>query len=244
MSFWKRLLGREPSASNVPAPKPTSSSRTERRTVSTADDTASEKTPQLGAQWHEFFDNAPLHESARALVAFVGSWPKGLDPKQFSPSTWPSIVQRVRDHLSMPYPLAGFGDGADAPRPDYRMVDGKIARASNPIIDMVLCQVLPRGTTVDAEPHVLVWRLIERYSAWPLAKFLFLLPRIQDASQGAASGKAAVLVIEDMLIQVYKGVENTLFGAYDNLPEGGRLSDEVVDRKLRSLLTSARKGGL
>ena len=238
MNFWRRLLGRQPSAANVSLPTAGPSSEG-RGVASTARDNASGKAPEIDAQWREFFDNAPVHESARGpFLAFVGSWPNGIDPKQFSPANWHAIVQRVRHHLSMPYPIAGFGDGEDAPRPDYRMVDGKVARASNPFIDMLICQVLPRGMPANAEPHVLTWRLIERYAAWPLAKLLFLLPRFEDASQGAASGKAAILVIEDMLIQVYKGVENALFGAYEDLPEGGRLSDDIMERKLRSVLGS------
>jgi len=118
------------------------------------------------------------------------------------------------------------------------MIDGKIARASNQFVDMVLCQVLPAGEPIDVEPPHLVWRLIERYSDIPLAKLLFLLPSICEASEAAKQNKAAILVIERMLIQVYKGIENVLFGVYEDLPEGGRLSDKAIEKKLNSLLTS------
>ena len=46
------------------------------------------------------------------------------------------------------------------------------------------------------------------------------------------------MVIEDMLIQVYMGVENILFDVYSDLPEGGVLSDEAITKKLKSLLAT------
>lgn len=66
----------------------------------------------------------------------------------------------------------------------------------------------------------------------------------------AKKGKAVVLVVNDgdlamyknlgtdqiVRIQVYKGVENAIFGAYKDLPEGGYLTAEVIQQKLRSLV--------
>lgn len=237
MSFWKRLFGSDSSGARSTAPKPplVGSGSGEAKA-----DRPSSPLDDLSPEWHRFFDNAPLHESARgALVAFVRTWPKDLDPDWFSSAKWPGIVAAVRAYISMPYPVAMLRSDTDSPAADYRMIDGKVARASNPLIDMILCQVLPAGEPADDEPQMLVWRLIERYSEWPLARLIFLLPRLQDGSEGAASGKAAILVIEDLLIQVYKGVENALFDVYEGLPEGGRLSDALVERRLLSLVTAS-----
>lgn len=206
------------------------------------------KSAAMSGEWRQFFSIVPLHESAKGpLVTFVGTWPEGLDPDVFASSNWPAILRRVRDHLTMPYPRGELSSSSDAPRPDYRMVNGKITRASNPFVDMTLCTVMPAdemlniavNDAVDAEPQHIVLRLVERYSELPLAKLVFLLPRMHDASEAATQGKAAVIVIEDMLIQVYKGIENVLFGVYEDLPEGGRLSDKAVEAKLRSLLASS-----
>ena len=194
--------------------------------------------PGLGDNWRQFFQNTHLHQSGQGvLAAFVETWPDGLDPKVFAALDISALLSRVREYQTMPYPikaLAGLGDA----RPDYRMVDGKIARASNMFLDMILCQVAPLGDTLQPgeQPGHVVMRLVQRYSTLPLAQLLFLLPRTHDASEAAKAGKAAVVVVEDLQIQVYKGVENLLFDVYEGLPEGGRLTDARVREKLLSLL--------
>jgi hypothetical protein len=251
MNFFKRLFGRSssdskrapagPALSGNRAPAKGDAPKPEARKTAGSTKPAAGKSLKMGSEWRRFFDNVPLDESAQAMMmAFVGSWPKGLDPNLFSKTNWPHIVSRIREHLTMPYPGPYLRSMPNSPRPDYRMVDGKVARASSPFIDMILVTVLPSGTSADAEPNVLVWRLIERYSQWPLARFVFLLPRIQDASEAAAGGKKVPVVIEHMLISIYTGVENALFGVYDDLPGQGRLSDKAVEDKLRSFLMPSK----
>ncbi len=53
----------------------------------------------IPSEWHDFFRVVALHESAqKALMAFVGKWPDGLDPNVFLPSNLDIILRRVRDH--------------------------------------------------------------------------------------------------------------------------------------------------
>jgi hypothetical protein len=79
--------------------------------------------------------------------------------------------------------------------------------------------------------------MIEYYSELPLARLIFLLPFMYSASEEAKKGdKAVIVVIEDVLMQIYKGIENVLFDSYNDIPAGGLLDDTAVTKKLRSLL--------
>ncbi len=188
-------------------------------------------------EWQQFFDLVPLHESAQSFYkSFVGSWPVGVTPSLFAGDAYPTLVERLQAHITAPYPVASMRSGNNPPKPDYQMVNGKIARCSSPFIDMLICGVIPRHEMTSQEPHVIVWRLIEKHSCSALAKLLFPLPRMTEASKAAADGRTGVLVIEDVKIQVYKGIENVIFGAYEDLPEGGYLNDRIIDQKLRTLL--------
>ncbi|MGD0815316.1 MAG: hypothetical protein ABSA83_17095 [Verrucomicrobiota bacterium] len=190
-------------------------------------------------EWQQFFESVPIHESGQAFFkSFVGSWPAGIQPGLFAASGYEDLVKRLQSLIAGPYPVASMSLGDDPPKPDYQMVNGKIARCSSPFIDMLICGVIPRHEITSKEPHIIVWRLIEKHSSSSLAKLLFTLPRMTEASKAAAAGKAGVLVIEDVKIQVYKGIENVIFGAYEDLPEGGYLNDRIIEQKLRSLLTA------
>jgi len=180
--------------------------------ASNSSDKSSTAATESSAEWREVFENASQRESTRKpLMAFVGSWPKDIEARQLSSSAWLTLARNKKCFLTIPYPLVALKSMPDAPRPDCRMVDGKIARASLPFIDMFLFQVLPVGKLANAEPHVLVCRFIEQYFTWPQARLLFLFPEFQDVSQCAIDGKTAVLIIKDLLVQVYKGVENAIF---------------------------------
>jgi hypothetical protein len=207
------------------------------------------RTPAEVAQWDKFFEFAQIHESLRSSVkSFVGSWPSGVDPAIFSGSAGKQLVPKLHAFVSGPYPKLSMKDSS----PEYRVINGKIARASNPFVDMMICTVIPRSRISGKEPPAAVWSLIEEYSRLPLARLLFTLPHMHLIST-AEEGKAAVLVVKDgeaemyrnldtdqiLRIQVYKGVENTILGAYDDLPEGGYLSDQAIDKQIRSLLASS-----
>jgi hypothetical protein len=169
---------------------------------------------------------------------FVGPWPSAVRPQAFAGDALALAIRKLHAHITGPYPVQMLQLSDTPPGPAYQMVDGKIARSSSPFIDMLICAVIPRHEISSQEPHIVVWRLIEKHAASPLAKLIFTLPRIAEASKAAHEGKTAILVIEDIKIQVYKGVENILFGVYEDLPEGGYLSDSLVEQKMRSLLPS------
>jgi hypothetical protein len=227
MSFLKRLFGGRsdvttPSADTLPA-TPSSATRS--------------APPQMEKEWQRFFELAPIHESAHAFFkSFVGAWPNGLTPSLFAGDAYRALIERLQSHITGPYPVPSLSKGDDPHKPHYQMVNGKIARSSSPFIDMMICGVIPRHEMTSQEPHVAVWRLVEKYSSWPLARLLFELPYAHEASKDARDGRAGIVVIEELKIQVYKGVENVIFGAYEDLPEGGLLNDSVIEDRLRALL--------
>lgn len=194
--------------------------------------------PVQSEEWRQFFASFPLHKGAQlVLMAFVKEWPAGLDPEILSTQDLTTVLDRVRQYQTMPYPVKILSGLEDA-RPNYQVVDGKIARRSDPFLDMLICNIAPSGEKAEPgdQPGHVVFRLIDRYAQWPLAKLVFLLPRVHDASEARILGKAALVVVQAMLIEVYKGIENVLFDVYEELPEGGRLSEELIERKLISLL--------
>ncbi len=174
-------------------------------------------------EWQQFFELAPIHESARSFFkSFVGPWPTDVRPGAFAGDAYPSLIERLQNHLNGPYPVESMRRSDDPPRPNYVLVGGKIARSCSPFIDMMICGVIPRHEMTSQEPHIVVWRLIKKHSSSSLAKLIFSLPLTNETSKAATDGKAGVLVIQDLKIQVYKGIENVIFGSYEDLPEGGQ----------------------
>jgi|GEM_PF-6716672 len=230
MGFFDRLFGKRPANEN---------------TQSTIQATGENSLPQpMSKQWRQFFSIVDIEESsADALRGFVGEWPEGVDPNVFSSIDLPTFMRRIRDYQNMKYPLRSpFFDPEDLPCPTYKMVDGKIGRGSS-MIDMIFVEVIPPNIkrmfkpNEQVEPGQVTWKLIEYYSNFPLAKLIFLLPFISSASEAAKKGdKAVIIVLEDALIQIYKGIENVIFDAYSDISEGGLLDDKAIMEKLRSLL--------
>lgn len=198
---------------------------------------------EMNSAWRRFFSVVRMHWSAQsAMMAFVGEYP-GPAANRFFLLDMPTLTRRIREYQTMPYPLRSplFPMDHDT-RPDYQMVDGRIARVST-VLDMIFIGVIPPDVKKkfklkdQVEPAQVAWKLIEHYSEMPLARFIFILPFMYSASEAAKKDdKAVVVIIEDMLIQVYKGVENVLFDVYSDLPEGAVLSEMEVWKKLNSLL--------
>lgn len=193
----------------------------------------------------EMSDEKPFGYVSMMTNIFINNWPKGLDPDVFSSLDLSDLLRRIREYQTMACPLrTPFFTPDDNSRPNYQMVDGKIGRAST-FIDMIFIEVVPANVkkqfkpNESVEPGQVVWKLILHYAEFPLARLIFLLPFMHSASEAAKKGdKAVIMVIQDTLIQIYKGVENLLFDVYSDLPEGAVLSDTEVVKKLRSLLAA------
>ncbi len=198
--------------------------------------------------WKEFALNVQLHDSALVLLyASAGAWPEGVHPDQFSSANWLALVSRVRAYIEMPYPLAGLRERADAPRPTYKISDeGRIMREGHHMIDLALFQCKPSwfrleldGLSSGQNPVAVgTWGMIEHYSKWPLARFVFSLPATSEAHDMASKSGKVMIVPEHVSMQIYMGVENTLFDVYEHLSEGARITDKAVKLNLQSLLNA------
>ena len=232
MGIFDKLFGKKPVAKDT--------QNTDAKAGGSAPPTA------MSDQWRRFFSIVPMHVSAEsAMMGFVGNWPKGLDPDVFSSLDLSDFLRRIREYQTMTYPLRSpFFTPDDSSRPTYQMVDGKVGRAST-FIDMIFLEVVPPNVkkqfkpNESVEPGQVVWKLILHYAEFRLARLIFLLPFMHSASEAAKKGdKAVIMVIEETLIQIYKGVENLLFDVYSDLPEGSVLGDAEVTKKLRSFLAA------
>ena len=105
-------------------------------------------------QWVQFFSIVDMEKSsADALQRFVGKWPDGVDPDVFNSIDLPSFLRRIRDYQKMKYPLRNpLFDSADLPCPTYKIVDGKIGRAST-MIDMIFIEVVPLSIKKMFKPN-------------------------------------------------------------------------------------------
>ena len=133
-----------------------------------------------------------------------------------------------------------FGMGGS--KPEYQVVPGGIARTSDPAADMKIVSVASclRGGTVSLnDPQGLAAKAMEairHYASLAKVRHFFLLPyylRTKVLVEGAE-------VPPEEQCRVFAGVENVLLEIYDELPEGGTISDEVVEAKIDSLLASVQ----
>ena len=233
MSFWKKLFGAKES-------QQTTSGNAKRTAGPKAEPATTPPSALLEKNWQRFFELVSIHESVQPFFkSFVGPWPADVRPDAFSGHGFRKFIDRLQSHIIGPYPVATLKKANH--KPSYQIVNGKIARGYSYVIDMLIWGVIPTNEMssqdeTSGREHMIVWRLIEKYSSWSLTKLLFALPSVIQVSEDATDGKAGILVIEDVKIQVYKGIENTIFGAYEDLPDGGYLSDLIIEQKLRKLL--------
>jgi hypothetical protein len=222
VNFWKKLFGE-----NTVSTKPATTSESHEPGSSA----------KLSREWKGFFDSVRLHPRSHALASIVGKWPNRVPPARLTHSNWIATVRRVNDFLAMPYPVESIRRLMPDAKPTYKIVgDGKMGRESNPFLDMMICAVLPKGQPLSDQPSVLVWRLIEYYSRWPLSRLIFLLPEFDRVSQAATNSSDLCIVAEHVFSYIYIGVENALFAAWEALPERGRLSDAVIQQELMKLI--------
>jgi len=151
-----------------------------------------------------------------------------------------SLIAIIKKYINMPRPI----EGTPQSYPFYTVVDGKISRGGDPSIDVRLCYTADclRGQTHGydgAKICRLAFNAIEHYAYLPLTGFVFMIPATVEASAQADAGKAVLLVKEDIGIMVLKGVENMLWEIYNELPEGGLITDNLVKKKIVSMVKSA-----
>jgi len=121
---------------------------------------------------------------------------------------------------------------------------GRIGRLSNPAQDVKLVQTASllrgrRGNSLEEQARASV-DVIKHYSQTTLAKFLFQLPAVIEHHRAIAQGNKATILVEQLLIDVDKGIENVLLEIWDELKDGECFDDTTVTRKLLSIVESAK----
>lgn len=153
-------------------------------------------------------------------------------------------VALVEKYIGMDHPVGEmermFGMGGSKPK--YRPVPGGIARTSDPAADMKIVSVASclRGGTVSLNDlqglAAKAMEAIRHYASLGKVRTFFLLPyylRKKVIVEGEE-------VPQEEQCRIFAGVENLLLEIYDELPEGGTISDERVEAKIASLLASVQ----
>lgn len=162
----------------------------------------------------------------------AGGWPEELEHDIFEKIDFEKLLSKLSNYQTMAH---------SSIRPDYQIVNSQIGRVGHPMEDFKLATTAARlaglGTVspFDDEAARLAFVLIQHYGGLKLIKFLFFLPRANDMIRR----RLKTIVIEDWIIDVYKGIENILFEIYEGLPEGGQFTDQTVMQKFRSILNNS-----
>lgn len=137
--------------------------------------------------------------------------------------------------------MAALLGTAESTRPEYHPAPGGgFSRGNHIHIDMKIVSVAAclKGGTVKGDDvddyNKKAMAAIEHYASLETVKGFFLLPYY--ARRGViVQGKQ---IEPGETCRVYAGVENLLLEIYEELPEGGQITDEVVERKIDSLARS------
>jgi len=185
----------------------------------------------------------PIGRSEQAYV-FDGKIICAECDKKLRGSKGKNAIELIERYITKEHPrdrMAALLGTGESTRPEYQPApDGGILRGSHIHIDMKIVSVAAclKGGTVkgyDVEDHNRkAMSVIEHYASLEKVKAFFLLPyyvRRRVVFEGRPIAPAEVC-------RLYAGVENLLLEIYEELPEGGHITDEVVERKIDSLFSS------
>jgi len=203
----------------------------------------------MAGQESAAISSAPSAQSERvvevltAAAGLAGGWPAELPRDTFKTVDFDRLVERLKDYQEREYPPGLLG--SDHSKPDYRIIGGKIGRASNLVQDMKLCTQasMPGQRKVDTnDPEAMaraVFQLVEHYAMTRLARFLFMIPTARDEVDRISRGKKSIVVGELLVIEVLKGVEQLLLEICGEVGFGS-FGDAEVTQKFLSVVDSAR----
>ncbi len=200
-------------------------------------------------------DQSPGVRKAAAEALGQGKTPAAARNKNVAPAKTKRAVALVEEYVNKDHPLDVTMQmlGVKRTRPIYNVVQNRgtvirprgyaeVQRGSHPHIDMKIVSVascLP-GEDVDARDTTKVARLaleaIQHYASIPNVQAFFLLP-YRLGTKTVVEGSA---VPPEETCRVYSGVENLLLEIYDELPNGGTITDKVVEQKIDELSKSVQ----
>ncbi len=125
-------------------------------------------------------------------------------------------------------------------KPTYKVVSNNIARQGYAHIDMKIVSVASclRNRTVNLkDTHELAkmaLEAIQHYASISIVQTFFLVPYHLRTKMVIAG---SVIPPEEQC-RVYSGVENLLLEIYEELPQGGTITDKIVEQKIDRLIKS------
>ncbi len=155
-------------------------------------------------------------------------------------------IERVRQYQSMKHHGASpVLETPDMKYPQYKIINGAILRGGAFLEDIRLGQALPylrRYSMVNlANPDEVkklapklnqaVFLLIQNIAKIPIVYFCMNLPYLESKNPSKEG-----LQSPDMLVQVYKAIENMLFEIYEELGEGECITGATVLQKVVKIL--------
>lgn len=151
-------------------------------------------------------------------------------------------TELIERYISMDHPggLVEKMLGLPPSRPDYRVVSGGMARASDPGVDMKIVSVaacLQGGSVSQSDPQAVATKAMEalrHYASLAEVRAFFLMPYF--VKQRVVISDAPLPVAEQC--RLYAGLENLLLEIYEELPDGGSITDAVVRAKIDALAGS------
>jgi hypothetical protein len=136
--------------------------------------------------------------------------------------------------------VAFAGASLQSDRYDVRP-DGNTARKTNAVSDMSIVSVascLPKGGNLLAMSNeqlgTFAFQAITHYAKIPLVRYFLGLSFSQDALKKGPLSPSMDFDWRRYLGQLYSGGELLLLEVYDELPDGGLITDEIVVKKVRS----------
>jgi hypothetical protein len=196
-------------------------------------------------------DSAVAHRLEAALpyqCMFVLLSGKLGQPGYFTPIPFTPVnekmvaaARRYVDNTRLPGMLGITGGSLDPSR--YRVGAGggvgKIASANTLVADSSIATTsacVPRRNipmTDFAEIGKVAFNAVTHYAEIPVVRYCFSLPYIAGVLESRK------IDMNQALITIYKGVESLLLEIWDELPDGGHITDEGVERKARGILSAA-----
>jgi FOG: HEAT repeat len=171
-----------------------------------------------------------------------GKTPAVARYESVAPEKTKRAVALVEEYVNKDHPLDATMQmlGVKPTRPIYNVVQNQVQRGSHPHIDMKIVSVASCLPGKDVSDTTVVARMafdaIEHYASLPKVQALFLLP-YRLGAKTVVEGSA---VPPEETCRVYSGVENLLLEIYDELPNGGTITDKVVEQKIDELIKSVQ----
>jgi len=171
-----------------------------------------------------------------------GKMPTVVKYESINPGKTQRAIELCEEYMARNHPMDATMQmlGVQRTKPVYKVVQGSVGRESQPNIDMKIVSVascLP-DADVDASDTTVVARMafdaIENYASLPKVQAFFLLPyRLRTRTVAEES-----LIPPEEACRVYSGVENLMLEIYEELPNGGTITDEVIEQKIDELIKS------